>query len=98
MLYIWASLSVLTFLVALLAPFLLKQLNIVWNKFGLLLHKIMTPIIMGVMFFLVFLPLGLVLRLFKKLSLKKAFDLSLNTYWVERTPRGPLPETMKNSY
>ena len=94
----WVAMTCVVFLVTIIAPTLLTPFNLLWAKFGLLLHKITSPIIMGIMFFVVFLPMGLVLRFFKKLSLTKSFDSSLSTYWIERTPAGHLPNTMKDSF
>src|SRR2546423_9425325 len=59
-------LSVAFGLVALIVPGLLAPLNRVWTKFGLLLHKVISPLVSGIMFFLVITPTGLVMRLFGK--------------------------------
>ncbi|WP_440910951.1 SxtJ family membrane protein [Candidatus Pelagibacter sp.] len=58
----------------------LTSLNKLWMKFGFLLGKIVTPIIMGIIFFLVVTPTGLILRLFRKDILKLKKNRS-NTYW-----------------
>ena len=58
----------------------LTPLNKLWMKFGFLLGKIVTPIIMGIIFFLVVTPTGLILRLFRKDILKLKKNRS-NTYW-----------------
>jgi hypothetical protein len=66
-------------------PSVLYYPNRVWFYFGLLLQKITTPIILGVMFFVLLFPIGMVLRLLGKGSLRKEFkDTSTKTYWVER--------------
>ena len=56
----WSSAAAVFAGAALLVPALLKPLNALWFRFGLLLHKIMTPLIMGAMFFLVFTPIALI--------------------------------------
>lgn len=58
----------------------LTPLNKLWMKFGFLLGKMVTPIIMGIIFFLVVTPTGLILRLFSKDILKLKKNRS-NTYW-----------------
>ena len=64
---VWAAVvSGLFLAVTFLVPGLLKPLNIVWFKFGLLLHKIVNPLIMGFLFFLTITPIALLMRLFGK--------------------------------
>lgn len=74
---------------ALAAPALLAPLNRLWLKFGALLHGITSPIILGVMFFLVIMPIGLVMRLFGKDFLRLRFDREVPSYWIRREPPGP---------
>src|SRR5271154_6917062 len=63
----WAlALGALFLLVALLQPGLLRPLNRIWTKLGLLLGRVVSPIVTGVMFFLVVTPIALIFRLLKK--------------------------------
>lgn len=94
----WIALGILMLIMALALPAFLSPLNKAWNSFGLLIHRIVTPIVMLLMFFAVFTPLGYALRLFGKLSLKKGFDLNAKTYWITRSEPGPKPESMKLSF
>src|SRR5215472_10062898 len=80
-------------IVALIAPAVLAPLNRVWTKFGLLLHKIVSPVILGIMFYVVVTPMGLVMRLLGKDPLRLRWEPNAATYWIERTPPGPPPET-----
>ena len=79
-------------------PDFLKPLNRLWFLFGLILHKIFNPIIMGLLFYLTITPTGLLMRLFKKRPLNLSFDNSLESYWIQRSPPGPKSETMKNQF
>lgn len=79
-------------------PRVLSPLNRVWLRFGLLLHRIVNPMIMGLLFYVCVTPMGLVLRLLGKDPLRKRFDPKVDSYWIERKPPGPKPETMKNQY
>jgi hypothetical protein len=89
--------AVLGFLfLALVVPQSLGFLNRIWTKFGLLLHSVTNPVIMGLIFFIAFAPLGLLLRVFGKDSLKKRWDLSAKTYWVKRQTLQPYD--MKNQF
>ncbi len=83
---------------ALVAPRTLAPLNWLWLRFGLLLHRIVNPLVMGLMFFLVIAPMGLVMRLGGKDFLRLKFDRKAPTYWIAREPPGPAPETMRNQF
>ncbi len=71
-------------ILALLQPKLLSPLNKLWMKFGELLHKIVSPIVMGSMFFLVITPIGLVMRMFGKDLLQLRRDPDRASYWIKR--------------
>lgn len=78
-------------------PDLLTPLNRLWFRFGLLLHTIVSPIIMGGVFLLAIVPTGLVRRALGKdpLRLKKP---ETDTYWIARTPPGPDAESYKRQF
>jgi len=83
--------------IAALAPALLKPLNRVWFALGLLLHKVVSPLVMGLMFFAAVTPTALIMRMLGKDPLRLRFDKQAKTYWIERQP-GPAPETMRNQF
>ncbi|MBF0426226.1 MAG: hypothetical protein HQL66_10465 [Magnetococcales bacterium] len=85
-------------LVALVAPRLLGPLNRLWLAFGELLHRVTSPIVMGVLFFAVMTPLGLFMRLVGKDGLHLRGDRDAASYWVPRTPPGPTPESCRNQF
>lgn len=76
-------------LVAMLLPRVLRPLNIAWMWFGALLNMIVSPVIMGLIFFLVFTPVSLFFRLTGRDALRRRFDRALPSYWLNRTPPGP---------
>jgi hypothetical protein len=84
--------------VALFHPAALKPLNRLWLKFGLLLHKVLNPIVMALVFFGTVLPTGLVMRALGKDPLRLKRRPNVNSYWIERRPPGPTPETMKDQF
>ena len=97
----WSWMAVLAglFLVpALLFPAVLRPLNWVWFKFGLLLHKIVSPLVMGLLFFVTVTPIGLLLRAGRKDMLRLKRDPDCDSYWIVRQPPGPAPETMKDQF
>jgi hypothetical protein len=96
---LWSLLAGAAFLVAALAmPLVLAPLNRLWLRFGLLLHRIVSPLTLGIMFYLVITPMGLVMRALGKDLLRLKFDRAASTYWIERTPPGPPPESMKDQF
>jgi hypothetical protein len=76
-------------------PALLRPLNVLWYRFGLLLYRITNPLIMGIIFYGAVLPTGLLMRLFGKDVLRLKKDPQSSSYWVVRSPPGPAGETMK---
>lgn len=95
----WALLIAMVFLVlALVRPSLLAPLNRAWTRFGLLLHHIVNPIVMGLLFFLVFAPMGIAMRFLGKDLLRLKLDKAAKSYWIERSPPGPDPKTMNNQF
>jgi hypothetical protein len=84
--------------IALLRPPLLAPLNRLWTRFGLLLHGIVSPVVLGFMFFAVITPMGLARRALGKDPLRLRFDRKASSYWVDREPPGPLPETLRNQF
>lgn len=85
-------------LFALLAPRVLAPLNRIWTRFGLLLAKVTQPIFMAVLFFAVFVPFGFFLRLIGTKLLRLSWEPAAASYWVERQPPGPAPESMKDQF
>jgi hypothetical protein len=95
----WAvAVSAAFALVALAMPTLLAAPNRWWMRFGLLLGKIVSPIALGLLFYAVVVPTGLLMRLFGKDPLRLARDAAAPSYWIERTPPGPPPQSMTNQF
>jgi hypothetical protein len=89
-LHVWSLVVAAAFgTVSVVAPGLLAPFNRLWARFGLLLHKIVSPIVLGIMFFVVITPMGVVMRLFGKDPLRLRIDRGASTYWIGRTPPGP---------
>jgi len=89
----------LTFLaVALIVPRWLAPLNRLWMKFGELLHRIVSPVILGIMFFGVITPVALLLRLAGKDLLRTKFDRDATSYWIPREPPGPEKSSLKRQF
>ena len=76
--------SLIFFILGLLNSRILTPLNKIWFKFGILLGKIISPFVMGIIFFFVVTPIGLLMRIFKKDLLNLKFN-SNKSYWIEKT-------------
>ena len=91
---LWALITALIFLVlGLINSSILTPLNLLWFKFGMLLGRIVSPIIMGLVFFGVVTPTGLLMKLFKK-DLLKLKRKDKKSYWIERKSKSE----MKNQF
>lgn len=96
----WWSLiiSAVFLLVAMVAPNLLRPLNLLWFKFGLLLGRIVNPVVMLLIYVIAILPTGLILRLFGKDLLLRKFNKSQASYWIIREPPGPEPKSLEEQF
>jgi len=83
---------------ALIAPGSLAPLNRLWFRIGILLGKVVTPLVMGVLWFVVVTPVGVLMRLFGKDPLRLKHELSVKSYWIERSPPGPIPGSLKDQF
>tara|TARA_B110001450_G_C17414901_1_gene397342 strand:- start:18 stop:407 length:390 start_codon:yes stop_codon:yes gene_type:complete len=63
---------------------ILTPLNILWMKFGIFLGKIVSPVVLAILFFLVVTPIGLLLKIFKKDILNLEINSKKKTYWIKR--------------
>ena len=92
---IWSLIISLIFLIlGLINSRILTPLNKLWFKFGILLGKIVSPIIMGIIFFLVVTPIGFIMKILGKDVLNLKFNEN-KSYWIEKT--GPKSK-MKNQF
>ena len=92
---VWSLIIAIIFLVlGLINSKILTPLNKLWFKFGILLGRIVSPVIMGVIFFLVVTPIGLIMRIIGKDLLNLKFNKD-KSYWIEKT--GPKSK-MKNQF
>ena len=81
---VWSLIISVVFLIlGLLNSKILSPLNKIWFKFGILLGKIISPLVMGLIFFIVVAPIGILMRLFNKDLLNLKFNKN-KTYWTEK--------------
>jgi len=83
--------------ITLLAPKLLTPFNKAWYQLGLLLGKVVSPIVLGVIFFIVITPVAIVTRLAGRDALKLRKQ-NVDSHWIDRKPPGPEPESFKEQF
>lgn len=84
--------------VSLLRPRLLRPLNRLWFKFGMLLSRVVNPLIMGLVFYITVAPIGLLMRVLGKDLLGLRLSKETESYWIHRDPPGPPPESMRQQF
>lgn len=92
------ALSAVFALLALAAPRLLHPLNVVWTRFGLILHRLTSPVVVAVVFYAAVVPTGLVMRACGRDPLRRKRNPGAVSYWIARTPPGPTPESMTQQF
>lgn len=93
----WLVASAIVGLITIISPNLLAPLNKAWMKLGDLMGKVISPLVLGVIFFVLITPIAIISRLFGRdeLRLKKA---NVSTCWIDRAPPGPAGESFKNQF
>ena len=92
---IWSiAISLIFFILGILNSKILTPFNKMWFRFGIFLGNFISPIIMGIVFFLVVTPTGLIMKLFRKdlINLRKN---NSSTYWIEKKD---IKSSMKNQF
>ena len=92
----WSFVIALIFLfLGILNSKILTPLNVLWSKFGELLGIVIAPIVMGIIFFLVVTPTGLIMRMFGKDLLRNKFQINNESYWIKKEKN---KSSMKNQF
>ena len=84
---IFLTISIILFVIANKIPQMLKYPGFVWEQFGLFLGKIITPIILTIVYAITIIPINIVLRLFKVDILNKKIDNKKKSYWVKNNKK-----------
>jgi Saxitoxin biosynthesis operon protein SxtJ len=91
-------LALMTALVTLTRDTWLTPLNRAWMKFGDLLGRVVSPIVLGAIFFGIFTPVGVVMRLCGRDAMCRKFDPAARSYWMHREPPGPPDGSYRNMF
>ena len=96
---VWALIIALLFAgIAIFHPSILRPLNVLWFKFGLLLGKFVTPIVMFLLFVTTFTPVALFLRASRKDNMALRIDRDVQSYWVNKKDIENYTPNMKNQF
>jgi hypothetical protein len=95
--WLWIACALFAF-AGLLRPTVLAPLNRAWSRLGLLMHFIVEPLVLGLVFYGVVLPIGLLMRAKHRGPLHLRIERDRTSYWIKREPPGPQPHTMKNQF
>jgi hypothetical protein len=95
--WLWTA-GALFALVGLLWPAALVPLNRAWYRLGLLMHVIVEPLVLSLVFYGAVLPIGLLMRAKHRDLLHLEIQRDRTSYWTKREPPGPQPHTMKNQF
>tara|TARA_A100001388_G_C28408522_1_gene329403 strand:+ start:137 stop:529 length:393 start_codon:yes stop_codon:yes gene_type:complete len=94
---VWSLIISFIFLfLGILNSILLSPLNYIWFKFGLFLGKFISPLVMGIVYFIVVFPTFLLIKLFKKNYLNLKYDNSKESYWITNVSNED--KNMKNQF
>ena len=88
------ALAALTAAVTLVRAQWLAPFKRAWMRFGELLHRVVSPLVLGLIYLTTVVPIGLLMRLLGRDLLSLKLDRQAQSYWVVRAPPGPAPETM----
>jgi hypothetical protein len=98
-LYPWViALAAATALVTLVRAQWLAPLNRAWMAFGAVLHRVVSPVVLGIIYFGVFTPVAYVMRAAGRDVLARRFDKQLPSYWIDRDPPGPPDGSFRNMF
>ena len=96
---VWAIIIAAVFwILAVAVPRTLHRANAYWSEFGLLLNRIVSPVVMGLLFFAVVTPTALIFRSLGNDPLRLKRDPTAASYWIDRVPPGPSPESIKDQF
>ena len=95
----WSAAAAALFaVISVLRPSLLSAPNKAWTRLGQLMGAVVSPIALGVVFFLVITPTSLLMRMAGKDPLRLKRDPTAPSYWIKRQPPGPAPDSLTRQF
>ncbi len=93
-----AGIGAVLIVLSLVAPSSLRRLHHAWDKLGLLMFRVVNPVVLALIYAVVIIPIGFLMRLTGRDPLHLRFDARAESYWVVRDPPGPAPDSMTNQF
>lgn len=90
--------AALLLVVALVVPRSLHPLNVAWAFLGLALHRVATPVVLGLIYTLMIAPTGILMRQLGKNPLALGFQPLIESYWIPRQPPAPAPDSLHRQF
>ena len=95
---VWFVLAAVFLLAALAFAKVLHPLNVAWMTLGHLLNKVVSPVVMGVIFFGLLTPIAAAMRMRGRDLLRRRYEPAAGSYWIERNPPGPDGSTFPQQF
>lgn len=92
------TLALICFFCSIFCAKVLHPLNVAWFKLGILLHRIISPIVLAVLYFVLITPIAFIVRLKGRDELNLSKDVAVDSYWIKRGPNSPTSESMRKQY
>jgi hypothetical protein len=96
--YAWGAPALFLIIFALWRPAVLAPLNRAWLRLGLVLYRVVNPVVMAILFYLTILPIGLLMRALGKDLLRLKRDSRAKSYWLPRSDERPISESMRQQF
>ena len=94
---IFLALAVVFLIFAIFLPIVLRPLNKAWYYLGLLMGRVVSPIVLGILFFILISPIAIVMRMAGRDALKLRKQ-DVQSHWIDRAPPGPSSESFKEQF
>ena len=91
-------LAAVTAAITFFRPDALTALNRAWMKLAEILNRVVSPIVLAIMFYGVFTPAGFLMRLVGNDPMRRKYDPAAPSYWIERNPPGPAPDSLREQF
>lgn len=92
------AIAVVFALVTLLRADWLAPLNRAWMRLAELLNRIVSPVVLGVLYYGLVTPYGTIMRLLGRDPMHRRFEAQARSYWIPRQPPGPPPDSLSNQF
>jgi hypothetical protein len=94
----WALAAIVLVAIAVVVPGALAPVRRGWLRIGHWLGAVINPIVLGLVYAVVFIPFGVLMRLFRRDPMARRFDPAATSYWIERKPASNIADSLKDQF